>query len=155
LKGKTAADIPDGPREATFLTGCALLFRTSLLRSVGMLDTDYFFYGEDIDYDLRVIQSGHSLLYVPQASVWHKIVEVAKDRTSPYVLYHLARGTALLFRKCFSPPYRWYAYGVQFVLYTPFRAWQILRGGAGMASLRAWVGGLLDGINGRPPAPRT
>lgn len=154
LKGKTAAEIPDTPREVSFLTGCAILVRAELLRTVGMLDTEYFFYGEDVDYDLRVIQSGSTLMYVPHATVWHKIDEVAKDRTSPYVLYHLARSTALLYRKRFALPYRWYAYGVQLALYTPFRAWQILRGGAGMASLKAWVGGLLDGMRGRAAVPR-
>ena len=152
LKGKTAAEIPDTPREVSFLTGCAILIRSSLLRTVGMLDTEYFFYGEDVDYDLRVTQSGSTLMYVPRASVWHKIDEVAKDRTSPYVLYHLARSTALLYHKRFGPPYRWYAYGVQLGVYTPFRAWQILRGGAGAASLNAWVKGLLDGMRGRAAA---
>lgn len=154
LKGKTASDIPDAPREVSFLTGCAILIRSALLRTIGLLDTDYFFYGEDVDYDLRVTQSGSTLMYVPRASVWHKIDEVAKDRTSPYVLYHLARSTALLYRKRFSPPYRWYAYGVQLGLYTPFRAWQILKGGAGTESLQAWVRGLLDGMRGRAASPR-
>ncbi len=153
LKGKSASEVPDTPREVTFLTGCAILVRASLLRAVGMLDTDYFFYGEDIDYDLRVIQSGSTLMYVPRASVWHKIDEVAKDRTSPYVLYHLARSTALLYRKRFAPPYRWYAYGVQLGVYTPFRAWQILKGGAGMDSFGSWVRGLLDGMGGRKASP--
>lgn len=154
LKGKTARDIPAEPRDVTFLTGCAILIRASLLRTVGMLDTEYFFYGEDLDYDLRVMHGGQTLTYVPRASMWHKIDEVAKDRTSPYVLYHLARSTALLYHKRFGPPYRWYAYGIQLALYTPFRAWQILKGGAGMASLTAWVRGLLDGMNGRAAAPR-
>jgi len=154
LKGKTAADVPDQIVEVSFLTGCAILLRSSLLRNVGLLDTDYFFYGEDLDFDLRVTEAGSTLLYVPQASVWHKIEEVAKDRTSPYVLYHLGRSTALLYRKRFSPPYRWFAYGLQLGLYTPFRAWQIAQGGAGMGSLHAWVAGLLDGMQGRAAAPR-
>lgn len=151
LKGKTADDLPGGTQTATFLTGCAFLFRAELLASVGFLDTAYFFYGEDVDFGLRVAAAGLTMLYVPAAAVWHRIDDVAKDRTSPKVLYHLGRGTALVFRKRYAPPYRWYAYLVQFVLYTPYRAWQIMKGGSGPAALHAWVRGLADGMRGREP----
>jgi GT2 family glycosyltransferase len=153
LKGKTADDVPARPTTVTFLTGCAFLFHADLLTRVGYLDPAYFFYGEDVDFGLRVAAAGLTMLYVPAASVWHKIEDVAKDRTSPFVLYHLGRGTALVFRKRFAPPYRWYAFLVQLTLYTPYRAWQIIKGGAGPGALRAWLRGLADGMRGREPRP--
>lgn len=145
-KGKRIHDIPENTRRVTFLTGCAILMRKAVLQEVGSLDTSYFFYSEDLDYDLRVLERGMSLLFVPKARVWHKIDEVAADRTSPYVLYHLARSTVLVFRKRFPAPYRWYAVLLQFVLYTPFRLGQIIKGGAGIRSLWAWISGLWAGI---------
>ena len=145
-KGKRIHDIPTTTRRVTFLTGCAILIRKKVLEEVGSLDTSYFFYSEDLDYDLRVLEQGMHLLFVPEAHVWHKIEEVAADRTSPYVLYHLARSTVLVFRKRFSAPYRWYAVLLQVVLYTPFRLWQVIQGGARPRSFWAWVGGLWAGI---------
>jgi GT2 family glycosyltransferase len=144
-KGKTIQEIPTSTTRVTFLTGCAILLRRSVFEQVGKLDTSYFFYSEDLDYDLRVVEAGMTLLFVPTAKVWHKIDEVATDRTSPYVLYHLARSTVLVFRRRFSAPYRWYGVFLQFALYTPFRFWQILRGGAGRESYLAWLKGLWAG----------
>lgn len=144
-KGKTIQEIPTQTIRVTFLTGCAILIRRSVFERVGKLDTSYFFYSEDLDYDLRVMEEGMALLFVPTAKVWHKIDEVAKDRTSPYVLYHLARSSVLVFRRRFSPPYRWYGVFLQFALYTPFRYWQIFKGGAGRESYTAWLKGLWVG----------
>jgi GT2 family glycosyltransferase len=93
------------------------------------------------------------LLFVPRARLWHKIEEVTTDRTSPYVLYHLARSTVLVFRRRFGIPYRWYAVLLQFVLYTPFRFWQIFKGGAGWGSYQAWLKGLWAGVCASRRAP--
>jgi GT2 family glycosyltransferase len=145
-KGVRIQDTPQHSRRVTFLTGCAILVRKEVFARIGFLDTSYFFYSEDLDFDLRVLEAGIGLLYVPTARVWHKIDEVATDRTSPYVLYHLARSTVLVFRKRFGIPYRWYAVLLQIVLYTPFRFWQVSRGGSGWDSSAAWLKGLWAGM---------
>jgi GT2 family glycosyltransferase len=148
-KGGTARDLPSEVRDVSFLTGCAILIRKRVFETVGMLDTSYFFYGEDLDFDLRVRAAGMRLLFVPRARLWHKIDEVATDRTSPYVLYHLARSTVMLFRRRFEIPYRWYGIALQFALYTPFRFWQILKGGSGWQACAAWLKGLTRGMTER------
>jgi hypothetical protein len=145
-KGKKIQAISAERRGVTFLTGCAILVRKEVFERVGLLDTSYFFYSEDLDFDLRVLDAGLNLLFVPRAKVWHKIEDVPVARTSPYVLYHLARSTVLVFRRRFSWPYRWYAVFLQFVLYTPFRFWQIFQGGSGLESYAAWLKGLWAGI---------
>ncbi len=152
LKGKRVDAIPSGSRTVTFLTGCAVLIARRALEKIGLLDTDYFFYGEDLDYALRARAHGIDLVYVPEARVWHKIEDVAADRTSPYVLYHLARSTALIIRKRFSRLYLVYGVAMQLGIYTPFRVMQILRGGKGLRSIRAWLGGLKDGFLLREPS---
>ena len=145
-KGKSIRDIRSETCEVTFLSGCALLTRRSVVERVGMLDTSYFFYGEDVDYALRAKQAGFRMLFVPQAKVWHKIEDVARDRTSPYVLYHLARSTVMIFRKRFSFAYRSYGILLQVLVYTPFRFWQILRGGSNVTSAWSWIRGIIDGL---------
>jgi GT2 family glycosyltransferase len=152
LKGRDIRELGGESTRVEFLSGCAVLIRKSVLETVGFFDTSYFFYSEDLDYDLRVLKAGKTLVFVPKARLWHKIEEVAKERTSPYVLYHLARSTVLVYRRHFRPPYRWYAVLLQFVLYTPFRVVQIVKGGAGSESLVAWLKGLWTGM-AENPAP--
>jgi GT2 family glycosyltransferase len=154
-KGQPASALPERPEGVSFLSGCAVLFARRALDRVGLLDPDFYFYAEDVDFGLRAREAGMRLVFVPRARVWHKIEDVARDRTSPFVLYHLGRSWALLFRKRFRGPYRWYGIGLQYLLYTPHRAWQMLRGGAPLESYRAWFQGLRDGARGREPARRS
>lgn len=154
-KGRHASTLPGRPERVSFLTGCAVLVARRTLDEVGLLDTDFYFYAEDVDFDLRVREARMHLVFVPRARVWHRIENVARDRTSPFVLYHLGRGWTLLFRKRFRGPYRWYGIALQYLVYTPHRLWQMLRGRAPLASYRAWFRGLRDGARGRAPAWRS
>ena len=153
-KGRRTADLPREPERVSFLTWCAVLVARRALERVGYLDPAYYFYAEDVDFGLRVRQAGMQMVFVPRARVWHKIGDVARDRTSPFVLYHLGRSWTLLFRKRFHGPYSWYGIALQYLLYTPHRLWQTLRGGAGLESVRAWFQGLRDGARGRAPSWR-
>lgn len=154
-KGRHASELPERPGRVTFLSGCAVLLARRVLDRVGYLDPSYYFYAEDVDFDLRVREAGMHLVFVPRARVWHKIGDVARDRTSPFVLYHLGRSWTLLFRKRFAGPYAWYGIALQYFLYTPHRLWQMLRGGAPPASFRAWFQGLRDGTRQREPSWRS
>jgi GT2 family glycosyltransferase len=154
-KGRPATELPERAERVSFLTGCAVLVARRAYERVGYLDPDFYFYAEDVDFDLRLREAGMHLVFVPGARVRHKIGDVARDRTSPFVLYHLGRSWALLFRKRFRGPYRWYGIALQYLLYTPHRIWQMLRGGAPGESLRAWFLGLHDGARGREPRWRS
>ena len=154
-KGRRAAELPSEPERVSFLTWCAVLVARRALERVGSLDPAYYFYYEDVDFSLRVREAGMRMAFVPRARVWHKIGDAARDRTSPFVLYHLGRSCTLLFRKRFHGPYAWYGIALQYLLYTPHRLYQILRGGAGLESVRAWFQGLRDGARGREPSWRS
>lgn len=154
-KGRPASELPDGPQRVSFLTWCAVLVARRALERVGGLDPDYYFYAEDVDYGLRVRAAGMRMVFVPRARAWHKIGDVARERTSPFVLYHLGRSWTLLYRKRFPGPYAWYGTALQYLVYTPYRLWQVLRGGASRASVRAWFQGLRDGARGRGPSWRS
>jgi GT2 family glycosyltransferase len=138
-------------QKASFLTGCAMLIKSQVFEKVGLFDEDFFFYGEDVDFCLRVTRAGFELLYVPQAKSWHKIGNVARDRTSPFVMYHLARSRLLVLRKNFSKAYLAYGLFVHLLLYTPYRMLQILQGSRSFSAAKAWIGGTWDGIIGGGP----
>jgi hypothetical protein len=61
------------PRPTEFITGCCLLFRAEALKRIGLLDTHFFAYYEDVDWCLRAKAAGDCLIYVPEASVYHEV----------------------------------------------------------------------------------
>jgi len=77
MRHRGIGEIDDGrfdePCECTFLNGACLLIRCELLREIGLLDEDFFLYGEDLDFCLRAIKSGYKLYYQPQARIKHKV----------------------------------------------------------------------------------
>ncbi|MES3006528.1 MAG: glycosyltransferase family 2 protein [Pseudomonadota bacterium] len=52
------------------ISGCFMLFRTGVLRSVGGFDERYFLYFEDFDLSLRVHEKG-ALAYLPEMHIIH------------------------------------------------------------------------------------
>lgn len=59
-------------REVTFASGCAMLVRRAVFRTVGGFDPRYFMYEEDLELCLRVRAAGWALRYVPEALVRHR-----------------------------------------------------------------------------------
>lgn len=145
-KNKLAISCSEETREVTFLTGCAMLIKREVFEKIGLFDEDYFFYEEDVDFCLRAKRAGFKLLYVPKAKAWHKIKNIAKDRTSPFVLYHLARSRILNLRKNFSTPYFLYGLFIHLLLYTPFRFLQVIQGSRSLKSVWAWLRGTWSGL---------
>ncbi|MCK6542290.1 glycosyltransferase family 2 protein [bacterium] len=56
-----------------YITGCAMLIRRDVFKSVPGLNTSYHMYSEDVDFCFRAKQAGFELMYIPQAKIWHKI----------------------------------------------------------------------------------
>ncbi len=52
-------------------SGCFYLVRRSIIEKVGLLDEDYFFYGEDVDWSYRIKKNGGKIYYYPYAKVIH------------------------------------------------------------------------------------
>lgn len=47
------------------------LLPDKIYESIGLYSTDYFLYGEQNDYALRVVKKGFRLIYTPEAKIWH------------------------------------------------------------------------------------
>jgi GT2 family glycosyltransferase len=60
------------PTDIPFITGCALLMRMDVARTIGPLDESLFGYSEDLDLSLRCRHAGYRLRYVPDALIWHR-----------------------------------------------------------------------------------
>ena len=61
----------DQPREVDFLSGCCLLVKSKIFRTVGLLNNDYFMYLEDDEFCQRVKKAGFSVHYQPKSVIWH------------------------------------------------------------------------------------
>ena len=58
-------------RDVDWLGGAFLMIRGDVLRVIGPLDDDFFFYGEDIEFSHRVRRAGYRRLYDARASITH------------------------------------------------------------------------------------
>jgi GT2 family glycosyltransferase len=87
VQARRSSDIdgPDSPREVDYATGCAMLIRPAVVRSVGSLDARLFAYCEDLDFSLRARNAGFSVLVVPRARVRHAVAD--SDRLSQSIYY--------------------------------------------------------------------
>lgn len=58
--------------EVDCISGAFFLVRREVIDQVGLLDEDYFMYGEDIDWAFRIRKAGWKILFNPNVSVLHK-----------------------------------------------------------------------------------
>ncbi|NMB87747.1 MAG: glycosyltransferase family 2 protein [Chloroflexi bacterium] len=85
------------PGEVDFVTGCALLIKTRVVRQIGGLEEKFFAYYEETEWCVRARNAGYHCLFVPQALIWHKITRVARE-ASPQVHYYMTRNRLLFIR---------------------------------------------------------
>ncbi|MBU8870467.1 MAG: glycosyltransferase family 2 protein [Gemmatimonadales bacterium] len=102
---QVAGKLEPGPRYVEYGTGCALLLDPRVLHEVGELDEQYFLYGEDADYSLRITEAGGRILHVPRALVLHK-VSASLGANTPQKLRLRSRSHIRLLRQHW-PPSRW------------------------------------------------
>ncbi|KKQ95695.1 MAG: WsbD [Candidatus Woesebacteria bacterium GW2011_GWB1_43_14] len=60
-----------GIKELDWVTGAFFMFRSTLLKEIGLLDDDYFMYTEEVDYCYRAKQKGWKVFYNPAWSIVH------------------------------------------------------------------------------------
>lgn len=68
------------------LTGAFMFIRSSALQKAGLLDEDFFMYGEDIDLSYRILRSGYNIYYLPTTSIIHYKGESTRKSSLNYIL---------------------------------------------------------------------
>jgi GT2 family glycosyltransferase len=87
--------------EIAVLSGAFMLLRQAALTQVGLLDEDYFMYGEDIDLSYRLTQGGWQNWYFPGTRILHYKGESTKRTSVNYVLVFY-RAMVIFARKHFA-----------------------------------------------------
>lgn len=62
---------PDKTAEVDALSGSFMFLRPEALKKVGLLDEEYFMYGEDLDLCYRIKKAGWKIYYVPTTQIIH------------------------------------------------------------------------------------
>lgn len=75
----------DEIHEIDVLAGAFMLMRKETLEKVGLLDEDYFMYGEDIDLSYRITKGGYKNYYYPGTTIIHYKGESTKKGSINYV----------------------------------------------------------------------
>lgn len=70
-------------REVAWVSGCFILVRGELLKSLGGFDEQFFYYYEDMDLCRRIWQAGYPILYIPDAVITHLGGQSTKNRFPP------------------------------------------------------------------------
>ncbi|MDP2159354.1 MAG: glycosyltransferase, partial [Flavobacterium sp.] len=99
---------PDLIHEVDVLAGAFMLLRKKVLDEIGLLDEDFFMYGEDIDLSYRIKKAGYKNYFYPDTKIIHYKGESTKKGSLNYVFVfynamiifarkHLSKNNALLF----------------------------------------------------------
>ena len=86
---------PEDAMETDYASGCAMFFRSDMVRRVGVLDPLFFLTFEETDWCYRVRRLGYRCLVIPKAKVWHKGSMSFKGDDSPLYRYFYVRNRLL------------------------------------------------------------
>ena len=103
----------DETNEVDCVTGAYMMVRRETFTQCGLLDEDYFMYGEDIDWCYRIKTAGWKVIYYPKEKIIHYKGESGKKRRyRTIVAFHKAM--IIFYKKHFRKKYsfvlRWLVY---------------------------------------------
>jgi O-antigen biosynthesis protein len=91
----------DEVHQVDVLSGAFLLLRKETLNKCGLLDENFFMYGEDIDLSYRITKSGYKNYYFPGTTIIHYKGESTKKGSINYVIVFY-RAMIIFAKKHFS-----------------------------------------------------
>ncbi len=107
----------NGTHEVDVLAGAFMLLRRSVLDRIGLLDEDFFMYGEDIDLSYRIQLAGFKNYYFPETQIIHYKGESTKKSSVNYV-FVFYNAMIIFARKHFSPSHAsTFSFFIRFAIY--------------------------------------
>lgn len=89
------------------LVGAFMLLRSEVIEQVGLLDEEFFMYGEDIDWCYRIKEAFWDIRYYPYTSIIH--YKGASSHRKPFkIIYEFHRAMVLFHRKHYARRYPFY-----------------------------------------------
>ncbi|KRE86355.1 glycosyl transferase family 2 [Paenibacillus sp. Soil766] len=105
---------PDQQYPIDSLVGAFMLVRRETIEHVGMLDEEFFMYGEDIDWCYRIKEAGWVNYYYPRTQIVHH--KGASSRRKPFkIIYEFHRAMILFHNKHYRKKYSWLTNAVVYI----------------------------------------
>jgi GT2 family glycosyltransferase len=86
-------------RRITYSPTCLLLVRRSVFENVGLMDSRYFVYNDDVDFLYRCLKKEQSLWYLPNAVLYHKVSALTGGDESDFAIRFMTRNRTYFLRK--------------------------------------------------------
>ncbi len=130
-------------REVDYVFGAGMLIRRSVFERIGLFDERFFIYLEDMDFCLRAQEAGFSLLFVPQAHVWHKGAASTAEHNG-FRKYHFVRSTIHFAMK--HTAWTWMPYAATFWALVLLRFVVVDLTEGNLSAVRSYWSGLVNGL---------
>lgn len=95
---------PNGIYEVDSLVGAFMLVRKKTINQIGLLDEDYFMYGEDIDWCYRIKKAEWKIIYYGKVEIIHYKGSSSKKQKSK-LIYEFYRAMYLFYSKHYTNKY--------------------------------------------------
>lgn len=89
---------PSGEEFVFGASGGASLYRTEMVKEIGLFDDDFFAYYEDVDISFRAQLNGWKVKYIPTAIAYHE-QGATSNKISGFAIYQTFKNLPLLFIK--------------------------------------------------------
>ena len=87
------------PTEVDWVSGCAFIIKSQVIRRIGLLDPRFLFYYEETDYYQRVTKAKYKIFYYPSINkVYHKLAASAR-KIPGFTLFHTSRNFFIFTKK--------------------------------------------------------
>lgn len=91
---------PDQVTEVDSVEGAFMLVRAEAIAQAGLMDEQFFMYGEDLDWAYRMKAAGWKVYYNPSVTVLH--IKRASTRHSPRARIEFYRAMGIFYRKHYA-----------------------------------------------------
>jgi N-acetylglucosaminyl-diphospho-decaprenol L-rhamnosyltransferase len=101
---------PDQLAEVDSVVGAFMLVRGEAIGQAGLMDEQFFMYGEDLDWAYRIKAAGWKVFYNPDVTVLH--VKRAASRHSSRAQVEFYRAMDIFYRKHYADQTPWWLHGL-------------------------------------------
>ncbi|HLC45196.1 MAG: hypothetical protein A2722_01255 [Candidatus Doudnabacteria bacterium RIFCSPHIGHO2_01_FULL_50_11] len=92
--------------EVDSVVGAFLVIRRAVIERIGLLDEEYFMYGEDLDWCWRAKEAGFAVMYYPGATIHH--YKYGSAQAIPFRTIRMAHEAMRIFyRKHYAADHSW------------------------------------------------
>jgi len=98
-----------------YVSGCCMMIHKDVIAKIGLLDEDFFFSWEDVEYCVRAKKAGFKIdMSLGMFDyIIHKVAQ-SSGRQTPFSLYHHTKGELLFHKKHKIGRFFWLAFGYNF-----------------------------------------